>query len=171
MPPVYPLLIRRLHRNGIVYPLATVRAARAAKVGLPLACAILMQETGGGHNEFGHDPTIAVGWGEVTEGRYRAYLKLRTQSGLVQGVGSCQLTSASLQDEADRAGGCWIPQHNIAVGLHYLHDLIVEHHDVTAGVAAYNGSGPAAARYAARVLTLAHHFKAARCGTLIGTTG
>lgn len=157
----------RLHRNGIVYPGWTYRQAHLARLGLPLACAILMQESAGGHNEWGHDPTIFTGRGAVTRGNYLAYRSLRGETGECQGVGPCQLTSASLQDQADRLGGCWQPRYNMAVGFHFLHDLIREHgtHD---GVMAYNGSGPAAERYAGQVLTLAQHFKAQRCGSVVG---
>lgn len=162
-----PLLGLRLRRAGIVHPAATVQRARAARLGLPVACAMLMQETGGGRNVFGHDPTIFVGAGDVTKARYLAYRAIRDRTGECQGVGPCQLTSSGLQDQADAAGGCWVPAHNMAVGFHYLHDLILEH-GLAAGVAAYNGAGPAAQRYAVRVLALADHFKAARCGTVIG---
>jgi hypothetical protein len=162
-----PLLLARLKRNGIVYPYWTAVQARRQKLGLPLACAILMVETGGGHNEFGHDPTIFVGAGTVTEAKYLAYKALRDRTGLCQGAGPCQLTSAGLQDRSDALGGCWKPRYNLAVGFHFLHDLIAEK-GLRAGTAAYNGSGAAAERYAEHVLTLAEHFKAQRCGTVIG---
>ena len=91
---ITPALLVRLKRNGIVYPVVTVQAARGARLGLPLACALLMQETGGGRNEFGHDRTIAVGWGTVTHARYLAYKHLRDETGECQGVGPCQLTAS-----------------------------------------------------------------------------
>lgn len=169
---VSPLRLRRLSRAGIVYPLATVNAARTARVGVPIACALLTIESGGGRNEFGHDsdrlgPCPGYGWGTVTEARYQAFKKLRDKEHRSNGVGPAQLTSPSLQDEADAAGGCWIPQHNIAVGLHYLHDLIAEH-GLRPGIVAYNGSGPAADRYADHLLELAYRFRAAGCGVLVG---
>jgi hypothetical protein len=169
---VSPALLLRLKRHGIIYPLQTVRAQRAAKLGLPLACALLVMETGGGHNEFGHDmfgsqPAPGYGWGTVTKTKYLAFRYLRDIEHRSNGVGPGQLTSISLQDEADRIGGCWVPQHNMAVGFHYLHDLILEH-GLHGGCVAYNGSGPAAQRYADHLLALAEHFKAAHCGSLIG---
>jgi hypothetical protein len=162
-----PTILIRLQRAGMVYPYWTWRQAKVARLGLPLACALLMQESAGGHNEFGHDPTIAVGWGTVTKAKYLAYRKLRDEGHGCQGVGPCQLTAAGYQDEADRLGGCWIPRLNCAVGFHALHGLVAAH-GLQAGVAAYNGSGPAAERYSQRVLALAAHFKEQKCGTLIG---
>lgn len=165
--PPSPILLDRLRRHGIVYPYATIRAARTARLGLPLACAILIQETGGGRNEFGHDPTIFVGAGDVTKGKYLAYRSLRDTVREFQGVGPCQLTSGGLQDQADRLGGCWIPRFNMAVGFHFLHGLIIRH-GLDGGVAAYNGSGEAAQRYARHVVALADWFKAQGCGTVVG---
>lgn len=166
MTPTAVVLVR-MRRAGIVYPLVTWQAARGARLGLPLACALLMQETGGGRNEFGHDPTIAVGWGTVTRARYLAYRHLRDETGECQGVGPCQLTARGYQDEADRLGGCDVPRYNMAVGFHALHDLIVKY-GLHAGVRAYNGSGPAAEHYANSVVSLAEHFKARGCGSVVG---
>jgi len=169
-----PALILRLRRQGMVEPFWTWRQARIARLGLPLACAMLMQETGGGRNVFGHDadahgPCPGYGWGTVTKTRYLAFRHLRDLEHRSNGVGGCQLTSPGLQDAADKLGGCWLPRCNFAVGFHYLADHVRQHeYDIHAGVAAYNGSGPAADAYADRVLALAEHFKAARCGTLVG---
>lgn len=70
------------------------------------------------------------------------------------------LTSKGLQVQADGLGGCWQPRFNIAVGLHYVGELLAQHPlDLHAGVKAYNGSGPAADRYADHVLLLAAHFR------------
>ena len=164
-----------LARNGFQNPAAILAARTAAKLGLPLACAMLSQESGGGRNEWGHDPTNFIGgfdavtgkhWGAtVTEQAYKAYKEQRGLHGN-QGVGPCQLTSASLQNEADAAGGCWIPQHNMAVGFHYLHDLIQEH-GLLAGCVAYNGSGPAANAYGAHLVALANHYKSVGLGTAV----
>ena len=162
-----PTLLLRLKRAGIVYPYWTWRQAKVARLGLPLACALLMQESAGGHNEFGHDPTIAAGWGTVTKAKYLAYRHLRDETGECQGVGPCQLTAKGYQDEADRLGGCWIPRHNMAVGFHALAGL-VRAQGLDVGVERYNGSGPAAVAYSARVRALAAHFKAVGCGSVVG---
>ncbi len=150
----------RLRRAGIVWPNYTRRAASLAGVPLPFLCAILMLETSGGLNIYGHDPTIFEGAGAVTKANYAAYLHLRKATGLVQGVGPCQLTSASLQDEADAAGGCWQPEHNLGVGAHFLAELVKSHAgNLQAAAAAYNGTGPAAEQYGARAVALVEHFR------------
>ena len=50
---VTPLLIVRMRRLGMKMPYRTARAAHRTGLNLPLACSILMEETGGGTNEFG----------------------------------------------------------------------------------------------------------------------
>lgn len=157
-----PLLVRRLRSSGIVHPIFTAQLSALHGIPLPLACAILMQESGGGINEFGHDPTIFIGAGAVTKAKYLAYAKLRDRTAECQGVGPMQLTSSGLQKQADQLGGCWQPRWNIAVGLHYLAEVLDQHPgNAAAGIAAYNGSGPAAERYAQHVLILAAHYKEA----------
>lgn len=152
----------RLKRAGIVYPNWTSRAASISGVPLDFLCAILMMESSGGLNVWGHDPTIFVGAGAVTKANYAAYAKLRDATGELQGCGPCQLTSKSLQLSADEAGGCWQPEHNIAVGAHFLAGLIAAHGgNLQEAAAAYNGSGPAAEAYGQRVIVLQAHFKAA----------
>ncbi len=165
-----------LAKHGFQNPPQILLARTAAKLGLPVACAMLSLESGGGWNEWGHDPTNFVGgydhvtgkhWGEtVTKDAYLAYKEQRAMHGN-QGAGPCQLTSAGLQDEADAAGGCYIPQHNMAVGFHFLHDLIKEH-GLLGGAIAYNGSGPAAQAYGAHLVTLANQYKVAGLGTVVG---
>jgi hypothetical protein len=155
-----PLPIR-LHRAGIVYPNWTRRAAGLAGIGLDFLCAILMLETAGGVNEFGHDPTICIGWGEVTQAKVAAYLKLRDATGLLQGVGPMQATNRAEQDACTAAGGLWLPVHTIAVGAHMLAYLLKAHGgDVQAAATAYNGSGPAAEEYGRRAVALTAHFHA-----------
>jgi hypothetical protein len=159
-------------RLGIVCPVALVEASRATGVPLPLAASLLVQESGGGRNEWGHDPTIFVGgydaandrrWGEtVTKAAYLEYKRQRGPAGAggMQGVGPCQLTYYALQDEADALGGCWLPHPNLMVGLGLL-EANIRREGEHAGVALYNGSGPAAARYADTVLARAARFAAA----------
>lgn len=146
-----------LERHGIVYPRTTLRLARRVNreqghMPLALACALLDQETGGGHSVFGHDPTIFSGAGKVTKRKYRAYLRQRGPEGRggMQGVSSLQLTYWSIQDEADRRGGCWRPNINIYVGLSHLAAQI-EAHGHHGGIRAYNGAGAAAEAYAREV--------------------
>lgn len=156
-----------LQANGIVAdPAMVIEEAKRAGLPLELACALLMQETGGGRNEWGHDPTIFVGgydslhrkaYGEtVTQEAYRAYLAQRgpTGRGGMQGVGPCQLTYYGFQDRADAYGGCWQPRFNIRVGFEDLAAQI-RRNGRYLGVKAYNGTGPAADRYAKSVLAQA----------------
>jgi hypothetical protein len=165
-------MLRRLRTNGIVHPYWTYREAHAQRLGLPVGCAMLMEETGGGTMEFGHDidargPCPGYGWGLVTKAKYLAFRHLRDVEGRSNGVGATQLTSPGLQNEADALGGCWTPRWNIAVGFRYLAGSIREY-GLERGIAAYNGSGPAALAYAQRVIALAEHFKSRGCGTVIG---
>lgn len=150
-------LVAKMRKAGIVNPIYTLQAAKAAKLDLAIACAILSQESGGGKNEWGHDPTIFVGGGRfgeiVTKEAYLAYKAQRgpTGRGGMQGVGPCQLTYYSYQDKADALGGCWLPRWNMQVGFQLVHDLI-QKDGLHAGLAGYNGSGSAAERYADTVM-------------------
>jgi hypothetical protein len=144
----YDKLVRVLRAHGIVNPKWTIAAAKKAGLKLAYACAMLDKESGGGHNEFGHDPTIFVGAGVVTRLKYAAYKKRRKASGnrAMQGVGPTQLTWWSTQDKADAIGGCWKPLCNMIVGFTSLAALIRKY-GPQAGAARYNGTGPAADAY------------------------
>lgn len=166
------LLVPKLRKLGIQVPVRMIMAARKAGLAVPIAASILMQETGGGRNEWGHDPTIFVGghdthngkqWGEtVTASAYKAYLAQRGTAGHggMQGVGPCQLTYYAYQDAADKAGGCWKPLPNMIIGFTALANLIRRAglHD---GIAAYNGTGSAAQQYADAVIARADQYAAA----------
>jgi hypothetical protein len=151
--------IGELHALRILLPSETIAAASEAGLPLALAAAMLIQESGGGANVFGHDPTIFSGAGEVTQAKYLAYRAERMKSGnrLMQGVGPTQLTYWSHQDAADDLGGCWMPVHNMRIGFHLLAEN-VRRDGLHAGVAAYNGSGSAAEHYADTVLARAEQF-------------
>ncbi len=124
--------------------------AEAERTGLPLAvgCVMLMLETSGGHNVFGHDRTPLPDdrlpyrkGGPVTEATYRAYKEMRGPDGKGpggrQGVGPTQLTWHTLQDRADALGGCWIPEINIRIGFETLAGH-VRRHGVRDAFALYN---------------------------------
>lgn len=150
-------LIYRMRRLGMRMPVRTLQAARATGLSIPLACSVLMQETGGGINEFGHDPTVAIGWGTVTKAKYEAYKRLRdnpTHGAHCQGVNVTQLTAVEFQDEADRLGGCWKPLVAMRVGFGDLAKNI-RRDGLRAAVVAYNGSGVLAEHYADVVLARA----------------
>ena len=152
------VLVARMREAGIRNPIWTLQAARKTGLPVPLACALLDQETGGGRNVWGHDPTIYIGGptGDnrtVTQADYLAYKKKRGVNGQggMQGVGPCQLTYYSYQDKADTLGGCWTPLANLTVGFE-LAATLIRRNGIHPGVAAYNGSGPAAEHYADSVL-------------------
>jgi hypothetical protein len=157
-------LSRAIVAHGGRYAKELVREALRARVPLALACAIVEKETGF-RNVFGHDavrnPIKSPPGGllAVTRDNYRAYLGHRRNGLGNQGVGPMQLTSPGLQDRADALGGCWLPGPNIRVGLEFLAGNI-KRLGLRAGVVAYNGSGPAAQRYAADVLARARTWEA-----------
>lgn len=141
----------KLKAHGIVYPATTVAEARRAGLKIDLACAILLQETSGGHNVFGHDAVRnPVQGGYVTYARYRQYLTYRQRGQGSQGVGPCQLTYFAFQDRADRLGGCWQPWLNMRVGFTDLAANIRRTNE-WAGIKLYNGSGAKASHYADEV--------------------
>ncbi len=165
-------LIERLQAGGIVHPKATVAEAQRAGLRLAIACAMLEKETAGGHNVFGHDPTIFVGAGKVTKAKYQAYKQRRVASGnkSMQGVGPCQLTWYEFQDEADREGGCWRPEINIRIGFRHLAANIKLHGEAE-GAKRYNGTGKAAELYSADLLRKAKVWDDRLAGLLPATDG
>lgn len=143
----------QLKKCGVLLPLPCLQAAKKVGLDLALAASLLQQESAGGQNVFGHDPTIFAGAGVVTKAKYLAYKAQRGPSGRggMQGVGPCQLTWYAFQDEADRLGGCWLPLPNMLVGFGDMATL-VRKYGLHAGIAAYNGAGPAAQHYADTVI-------------------
>jgi hypothetical protein len=144
------MIVAVLGTSGIQRAADVITLASAA--GLDLACAavLLEKESAGGRNVWGHDAVatggIYVKGGEVTKAAYLAYKARRAELG-AQGVGPCQLTWRGFQDRADDRGGCWDWHVNAAVGFETLSGL-VRRHGERAGFRRYNGSGPAAERYA-----------------------
>jgi cell wall-associated NlpC family hydrolase len=136
-------LMKTMKANGIVNPDVTLRETRRAGLELPIACALLEQETSGGDNVFGHDRTIFMGAGKVTKEKYLAYKRerdryLRGGVFMFQGVGPTQLTWYTLQDRADAAGGCHLVESNMRVGFSHLRALI-RAKGLHGGLLAYNG--------------------------------
>jgi hypothetical protein len=152
---------RRLRELGVVNPQWTVEAASNAGLELAIACAFLEQESGGGHNVFGHDRDGQAryifpakdGTVAVTEELYKEYKRRRGPKGKggMQGVGPMQLTWFSIQDDADKIGGCWHPRANMQTGFERAADLI-RRNGMNLGIKAYNGSGPKADRYLQQML-------------------
>ena len=154
-------LVERLRAGGILNPRMVVAEAKRAGLRLDYACAMLKKESGGGMNVFGHDPTIFVGAGTVTRGKYLEYKRQRVASGnaRMQGVGPTQLTYWTLQDRADAQGGCWNPRINMRVGFKHLADHIARYGEAD-GARRYNGSGPAAVAYSKDLLAKAAQWRA-----------
>jgi hypothetical protein len=143
------LLVNKARKHGIVNPLIAYQEAKRAGLSFPVACAVLMQESGGGHNIFGHDPTIYAGAGTVTKAKYLAYKKQRGTTHM-QGVGPMQLTWYSYQDRADRYGGCWNVRYNMRVAFELLANYIKKHGEWEA-LKLYNGSASYADQVSSRV--------------------
>jgi hypothetical protein len=156
-------IIKELDRIGIVHPSWTIELARKNNIPISLAASILIQESGGGRNVFGHDPflrpTRLLDWlkgRKVTAARYRYYKRMRKHGHGMQGVGPLQLTWFAFQDEADKNGGAHRPFVNMQTGFGLLGRLLRAHpNDVRGAVALYNGQGVAADHYAAQVLARA----------------
>jgi hypothetical protein len=155
------LLVARARHHGILVPVRGLTAARKNSLEFATLCAVLMRETSGGRNVFGHDPTICVGWGSVTHAKYLRYLHLRALTRKYQGVGSLQLTWGGFQDQADRVGGCWRVYPNLLVGSGILHGLIRQH-GLVGGLSAWNGSRAYGVSVAASVTHWRHYLSGAR---------
>jgi hypothetical protein len=151
-------LAGKAKRHGANYSLRIVREARRAGIPVSLGFALIEQESGF-RNVFGHDPTVFVGAGKVTRKKYLQYKLARDANAprrrLMQGVGPAQLTWFEFQDAADRMGGCWKPACNIRYAFQHL-AVLIESKGETGGIAAFNGSGPAAQRYAVQVRARQH---------------
>lgn len=128
--------------------IATHLLAAVATTKLPLSYALaLVEKESAFKNVFGHDAVRnPIKGGKVTRTRYIAYVAYRKRGWGCQGVGPCQLTYYSFQDDADRFGGCWRPYPNMVVGFRLLKTLINQH-GKQAGASAYNGTGVAADAY------------------------
>lgn len=142
-------LVNKARKHGIVNPLIAYQEAKRAGLSFPVACAVLMQESGGGHNVFGHDPTIYAGAGKVTKAKYLAYKNQRGHTHM-QGVGPMQLTWWSYQDRADSLGGCWNVRYNMRVGFELLASYIKKSGEWEA-FKLYNGTAAYANQVASRV--------------------
>ncbi len=146
-----------LTAHGILRAPEVVELAAATGLDLAAAATLLAKESGGGRNVWGHDAVPTGGCytpGEVvTRADYLAYRAavLVGRAGR-QGIGPCQLTNGDLQNQADKIGGCWDWRANCRVGFAHL-AFLTRRYGVREGFARYNGSGPAADRYADDAMT------------------
>jgi len=137
---------------GLVNTDAIVQAARLEGMELAAAATMISKESSG-RMVWGSDPVSTGGvytkGGLVTRENYLAYRAL-ANAGKVgrQGVGMAQLTSKGFQDSGDALGGCWDPVANARAGFRGMQRLIAAY-GTRDGARRYNGSGPAAERYAA----------------------
>jgi len=154
-----PEPVVRARRAGCTMADIARRATREADIPLYVGCAFLEQETGGGRNVFGSDPTVFAGAGEVTKSKYLAYKAVRRRTGEMQGVGPMQLTWSTYQDAADRLGGAWKPYPNMLVGFRHLAALHRATGSWTVAAHEYNGGGPAADAYAAQMADRFDHLR------------
>lgn len=133
-----------------------IEVARETGLFLPIAVTLVQKESNG-RNVWGADPVATGGTyvkrSVVTREAYEAYREKR-RAGLVgmQGVGPTQLTWWEFQDRADAQGGCWDYRTNLRVGFQILADL-QRQYGVREGFRRYNGSGPAAEKYADDAMT------------------
>ena len=143
--------VDEMERRGVLRAETVLECAKKAGLKLSLGIGLLEQEASRDGkialNVWGNDRapnggTSDWGWDEVTESNYKTYRKRRgpTGQGGRQGVGPTQLTWHTLQDAADRLGGCWKPENSILVGFTHLKSLIDEH-GYAVGVERYNGVG------------------------------
>lgn len=154
-----------LAQYGIKRPAVTIAAAQQAGLELAVAAAMLMAESSGGTMEFGHDGspsarrTDAHGTviyqfgGPVTQANYTAY-RVAQRAGIIprQGIGDAQLTSEEFVARAEQIGpGPWDPYCNQLSGFIGLQNRIAQH-GLLGGLENYNGSGPAAVRYADQLM-------------------
>lgn len=154
-------LVPKLRAQGIRMPVRCLMAVRSTGLPLAVAASMLIQESGGGVNEWGHDrdsagrliPPAVEGRLLVTKANVTRYLAHRGVHGEfgMQGCGVTQLTYYTLQDEATRRGGLWKPLVQMQVGFGDLAALI-RRDGLRMGVAGYNGEGPAADAYAQTVI-------------------
>lgn len=145
-----------LAAGGILRASEVVELAAAADLDESASATVLVLESSGGANVWGRDGVstggIYVKGSAVTRAAYLAYRARRDELGW-QGVGPCQLTHESLQDQADAAGGCWDWRTNVRVGFAHLAGLIRSYGEPD-GFRRYNGSGPDAEAYRAKALPI-----------------
>jgi hypothetical protein len=143
------------NRTNIVAAFNKVTANEGVGFTLAAVCSMIVGESNG-RNIWGDDPwnegeyplgeALDRAWNlneqTVTQADYTRY-KLRRNAGYQpQGCGPAQLTDESLQEWAERVGGCWEPYYNLLIGFEFLKGLFVRGGSALEGFGAYNGSGP-----------------------------
>lgn len=140
-----------LTANGIINVAPIIQGAALEGMDIATAATLVYGESRGRHI-WGSDPVSTAGTyakgGPVTKINYLEY-RSAMRAGRIgrQGVGICQCTSAQYQDTADQLGGCWDMLANCRAGFRGAQALIGRY-GLRGGMRRYNGSGPAAERYA-----------------------
>jgi hypothetical protein len=158
-----------LTAGAILRPDDVVAIADASALELAAAAALLVMESGGGRNVWGHDVGdtggTSVKGAPVTRDAYLAYRAAVARGEIGrQGVGPTQLTNGELQAAADGLGGCWDWVCNARTGFSHLAALIKSYGD-REGFRRYNGSGPAAEQYADTALRYLAQWRARLANT------
>lgn len=154
-------LIICLEKGGLQNASAIVQASSLERFDLAELAAIIEEESGG-RNIYGADDTGPDGAlppalydKPVTKANFKTFWA-RVQAGHTSnGVGLAQLTSKGFLEAANSRGGAWIPIHQCTEACAILRGLIADHATFQAAAAAYNGAGPVADAYGARVQALA----------------
>jgi hypothetical protein len=128
-----------LHGRGEVI----IREAERAGLKLPLACALVEQESNG-RNIFGGDHGPENTWTPpfyripVTWERVQMLLQHIDEGGESNGVGLSQLTAPELIRSAEALGGAHLPRYQLRVGFKLLRSHI-DALGLRHGIGAYNG--------------------------------
>jgi hypothetical protein len=143
--------------QGFSFGPTIVREANRAELPIPLALALVEQESGF-RNIFGCDlgPRSSAPWchQEVTKDRVQALLAHVKKGGTSNGVGLTQLTSIDFIHQAEAEGGAHKVEAQCRVGFRLLRGLI-ERNGHRTGIGAYNGGeGNPNLDYADSVLAL-----------------
>ncbi len=135
-----------------------VEEAERIGLRLPLACALVQQESGG-KNIMGCDAGAPFCHKPVTARRVRMVLAYVDGGGASQGVGLTQITYPPLIRAAEALGGAHLPRYQLRVGFGVLRDYLVTK-PLTEALGAYN-AGPANPNYdyADKVLVLRDEWK------------
>lgn len=143
------VLARRAKRHGARYSLRIIWEARRARIPISLGFALVEQESNF-RNVFGHDPGGLFPGQDVTAGRVKVLLTHVAGGGTSNGVGLTQLTWPPFIRKARDLGGAHKPQYQLRVAFEILGSYLKRYHP-RAAYAKYNGTGPAAERYAGQL--------------------
>lgn len=165
-----------LAKAGIRYADVVIRECERNNVPVACVCVLMVKEAN--DNIYGHDLNSCMNFPgqrvEVTRENYLEYLACVAAGGKRNGVGPLQLTYWSLQDEADRRGGCYLPEISIQVGVEHFASLLRSSTTATEAAESgkpiewvafrrYNGGNAwteRSAAYADHAMTLLPHWQA-----------